>query len=92
VFNVVGLIVLIIAILGSGGMVAVLAWLGFRIRRLEEGVGAADRRQLLDEVDRLREEVEAARRETRALEEQVDFMERLLGAGEEAGEDEEASA
>lgn len=82
-FTVTGLIVLIAAVIGSAGMVAVLAWLTFRIRRLEEGGAAGGHDHLLDEVDRLRDEVEAARRQTRALAEQVDFMERLLAAGDE---------
>ena len=90
-FTVTGLIVLIAAVLGSGTMVAVLAWLAFRVRRLEAGEGVADRARLLDEIEDLREEVEAARRQTRALEEQVDFMERLLASGDGSTDDESAS-
>jgi len=71
------LFVLIAAVVGSAGMVGVLAWIHQRLRRLESGT-APDSDRLLAENADLRDQLEAMRSDLNALDERVDFTERLL--------------
>lgn len=71
------LIVLIAAVIGSAGFVAVFAWFHQRISRLEDG-SPGDVRRLLAENASLHEQVEAMRSRLGALDERVDFTEKLI--------------
>lgn len=71
------LFVILAAVVGSGGMVAVLGWLWYRTRRLEEPGSR------LEELRALRDELEVTRETTRELAERLDFLERLLEAGDD---------
>ncbi|HSR41203.1 MAG TPA: hypothetical protein VLL48_03505 [Longimicrobiales bacterium] len=71
------LILLIVAVAGSAGMTAVVAWLIHRTSRVEGGdVYGADR--LHAESEGLREQLLALEDEVERLRERVDFTERLL--------------
>ena len=65
-------------ILGGG------AWLWHRVARLErrQPGGAAEGPRLRSELEEVRRELDDTREETRRLSERVDFLERLLEAGE----------
>lgn len=78
------LLVLLAAIGGTALLLGAAVWLWYRLSRLEEdrAVPPGDRRQLLAEIESLQDELAGTRRETRDLSERVDFLERLLEAGE----------
>lgn len=76
-FSIVGLLILFAAVLGSAAMAGVLTLLWHRSRRLD----APDATR--HELQALREELELTRSTTRELSERLDFMERLLEAGDE---------
>jgi hypothetical protein len=69
--------ILMAAVVGSGAMVGVLAWLFYRTRTLE----GRESGTLSREVDDLRGEIESIRGEMAKLQEQADFTERLLASG-----------
>lgn len=70
------ILLLIVAVAGSGIMTAILAWLLYRLNRLESGGRYA--RQLDDDFTRLGEQLASVRKELTALTERVDFTEDLL--------------
>lgn len=78
------LLVLLAAISGTALLLGGGGWLWYRIRRLEErGTGpGGGRREVATEIEQLEEELASNRRQTRALAERVDFLERLLEAGD----------
>jgi hypothetical protein len=71
------LMVLILAVIGSAGMVGVFAWIHQRISRIEGG-SPVELKRLLSENATLHEQVETLRSELRGLDERVDFTEKLL--------------
>jgi hypothetical protein len=71
-------LVLIAAVIGSAGMVGVLARIHQRISRLEGG-SAGELRRLLSANTVHEEQIEAMRSDLRALDERVDFTEKLIG-------------
>lgn len=83
-FTVVQLLILIVAVIGSGSMVAALAWLFYRSRNLE----GREYGSLTDQVESLRAELETVSSEMARLQEQADFTERLLSKGPTSKSDE----
>ena len=79
------LLVLLAAVGGTALLLGGATWLWYRLSRLEEDrtVPPGDRRELLAEIENLQEEMASTRRQTRDLSERVDFLERLLEAGED---------
>ena len=71
------LLILIAAIIGSGSMVGILAWMASRIRALE----SHDSSLLLEQIEVLRSELEAVGHSVASLEERTDFTEKLLTSG-----------
>lgn len=76
-FTTAQLLILIAAITGSGAMVAVVAWLVGRIRRLEGG-GSTAAGALEERLDRVHEELEALSRAVARLEDHASFTAQLL--------------
>ncbi len=74
------LLILLAAIGGSGSIVAVLAWLWHRVKRLEEtgGLGGKDAERIIAELERMRDEVSESQDGVKMLRERLDFLERLL--------------
>lgn len=96
-FTTAQLLILIVAVAGSGAMVGFMAWLIGRLRRLEGG-GTADTGALAERLGEVQEELEAVHRAVARLEEHASFTARLLEgrpareslaaeSGEEADED-----
>lgn len=76
------LLLLIVAVGGSAGMVAIFGWLFHRLSRLESQ-GPVDVRQLQTTIEELQNELVSVRSELGALTERVDFTEKLLEAPRE---------
>lgn len=73
------LLIVLAAIVGSAWVFGAWGWLWYRVKQLEQGrSGELQGRQLLSELDVLREEVASTQEEARLLAERVDFLERLL--------------
>lgn len=87
------LLLVIVAVLGSAGMVAILGNLFSRVSRLE-GNGRGRSKEVgrgPTEYEELREQMEVLRSEMHRLEQRVDFTEKLLeGPRERPGESEES--
>lgn len=83
-FTTAQLLLLIVAVAGSGAMVGVMAWLIGRLRRLEGG-GPGDAGALTERLREVQEELEAVHRAVARLEEHASFTARLL-EGRPAGE------
>ena len=84
-------VVLIIfaAAMGSGTMVAIIAWFLSRMRSLESrGSSDSELKRLSHEVDDLRGELLANHSEIENLAERLDFTERLLSTGADGDGDE----
>lgn len=64
------LLILLVAVAGSGSMVGLIAWFHSRLKRLEKNRG--------QEIERLALDVESARADIVQLTERLDFAERLL--------------
>jgi hypothetical protein len=77
------LIVLIAAVGGSSWLVGMLAWLWHRVSRLEDGRERVAR--LEGAVEELEERLEELRRSGVELRSRLDFQERLLEEGGDAG-------
>jgi hypothetical protein len=78
-FGLVEVIVLIAAVGGSGWLVGMLAWLWFRVKRLEEQPDALGR--LRHELESQESELNELRREIASMSERMAFSERLLEGG-----------
>lgn len=76
-FTTAQLLLLIVAVAGSGAMVGVMAWLVGRLRRIEGG-GSADAGALAERLREVHEELEAVHRAVARLEEHASFTARLL--------------
>ncbi len=75
------LLLILIALVGSGTMFATLAWMWHRIRQLEGG--REDRSELgniYERLDAFRDQVFSVEDEMARLNERVDFTEKLLEA------------
>lgn len=80
------LFIIFAVVIGSTAMVGVFAYILSRVRRLESGGGGAGAPPVLEQqVARLQAEVEAMRDDVSTLTERLDFTERLLMKGEDAG-------
>jgi hypothetical protein len=78
------LIVLMAAVSGSVWIVGIGGWLWHRIKRLEDaalGQGGPPK-ELLAELEQLKEVLSAGDHERELLNERLDFLERLLNPGE----------
>ena len=76
------MLIVFAAAAGSGAMVGMIAWLLYRLKRLEPGgTGNVDVRRLANQVDAMQEQVTALRDDVGGLHERVDFAERLLTPG-----------
>jgi len=79
------LFIIFAAVIGSAAMVGVLAYLLNRIRQLESGSsGGTGSGQLVEQVNRLREELLTVQEEMSSFTERLDFTEKLLMSGDEA--------
>lgn len=78
------LLLVFAAVLGSGVIVAAFAYFLNRIRLIEAGGSRGDSRQLVEQVNRLREELLTVQEEMSSLTERLDFTENLLMSGEDA--------
>lgn len=87
-FGLIELIVLLVAVAGSGVMMAILTWIYLRIKDLPTGT-RFDGSLLTEEIQRLREDFGLLQSEVTSLAERVDFTEKLLnpGEGDEAGDE-----
>ena len=80
--SIIFLFIMFAGIIGSGAMVATVAYLLNRIRQLESGTsGDAGSHQLVEQVNRLREELLTVQEEMSSLSERVDFTDKLLLSG-----------
>ena len=88
------LLLVLIAVVGSGTMVAILGWMWNRIRQLEGG--REDRSELgniYQQLDAVRDQLFSVEDEMARLNERVDFTEKLLEAPSvESEKDEPAGA
>ncbi len=76
------LLLILIAALGSGAMVALLAWFYQRIKQLEGGRnGGSDWTLISEQLDVVRDQLSAMDDEMTRLNERVDFTEKLLEPG-----------
>jgi predicted nucleic acid-binding Zn-ribbon protein len=77
------LLVLLAAVGGSSWIVGTGVWLWYRTKRLEERIEGRgkDAPHLAKELDDVRIEVAASNEDIRYLRERLDFLERLLNAG-----------
>ena len=83
VFSVVGFLVLLVAVIGSGSMVGILGWLLYRIKQLEAGARPSNElTRILEHLDELRDDMNLTRNEVSELSERVEFTERLLSRGD----------
>lgn len=71
------MLLLIVAVTGAAGMMAVLGWLHRRIARVEEH-GPGELRRLVQENQEMREQMNLLETEVERLTERVDFTEKLL--------------
>ena len=79
------LFIIFAAVIGSAAMVGILAYFLHRIRQIETGTAAgAGSKQLVDQVDGMREELTTVQEEMSALSERLDFTEKLLMRGDDA--------
>lgn len=87
-FGLIELIILLVAVAGSGVMMAILTWIYLRIKDLPSGTHF-DGALLTEEIQRLREDFGLLQSEVTGLAERVDFTEKLLnpGGGDEAGDE-----
>lgn len=75
-FDLVQLMVLLAAVVGSGAMTGIGVWFYHRMRRLERE--NSDYALLADRLDELRTQLQDTRDEMGSLHERVDFSERVL--------------
>jgi len=82
-FGLAELLLILVAVGGSGIMVAFLAWLVYRLKRLEESraVGGPELRELIERIETMQTELLSMRDDVGELTERVDFTERLLSSG-----------
>lgn len=82
------LLIVLAAIVGSAWVFGAWGWLWYRVKQLEQHrSGELHGRQLLSELDVLREEVASTQEEAQLLAERVDFLERLLEGRDESDPD-----
>ena len=74
-------LIILAAVIGSGAMTLVLAWIIHRVRSLELSAGGADLERLAEQVDELRDDIQSANTGIVDLTERLDFTERLLTDG-----------
>ena len=80
------LMLILIAALGSGAMVAIFAWFFQRMKQLEGGRNDSGEMALISEqLDAVRDQLSAMDDEMTRLNERVDFTEKLLEPGPEEG-------
>ncbi|TFG63155.1 MAG: hypothetical protein E4H28_06765 [Gemmatimonadales bacterium] len=79
-FSVVGLMLILVAALGSGVLTGWLFWLMGRLRRLEIARDSSDGRLLSQSLDGVVSELAAVREQLNQLEQRAEFNERLLEA------------
>ncbi len=82
-FSIAAILVIIAAVVGTGTMVAFFAFLLNRIREVERGREPA---MLADQVQAIREQLLDVQDQITALQERVDFTDKLLTGGEEHGD------
>ena len=78
------LLIVFAAVIGSAAMMGIIAYFLHRIRQIEaKTTGEAGSRQLVDQVEAMREELLAVQGEVLALTERLDFTEKLLMSGDD---------
>ena len=78
-FSLVEIIILLVAVIGSGTMAALIMHVHARLQRLESGFDPADKpAALVAKIDALRIDVESLQNTVERLTERTDFTERLL--------------
>ncbi len=80
------LMLILIAALGSGAMVAIFAWFYQRMKQIESGRNdGSDWALMAEQLDVVRDQLSAMDDEMTRLNERVDFTEKLLEPGPEEG-------
>ncbi len=74
-------LIILAAVIGSGAMTLVLAWITHRVRSLELSAGGAELDRLAEQLNELRDDIQAANAGIANLTERLDFTERLLTDG-----------
>lgn len=83
------LLLVFAGVIGAGSMVAVFAYFLNRIRLIESGsTGGSSPHHLVEQVNRIREELLTVQEEMSSFTERLDFTEKLLMSGDEADESE----
>ena len=75
------LLILFAAVIGSAAMASVLVHFLYRIRQIEVGSTEVGSRQLVDQLNLMRDELLTVQDEMSALSERLDFTEKLLMSG-----------
>ena len=84
--SILALMLILIAALGSGAMVAIFAWFYQRMKRLEGGRNdGSDWTLMAEQLDVVRDQLSAMDDEMTRLNERVDFTEKLLEPGPKEG-------
>ena len=79
------LLIIFAAVIGSTAMMGTIAYLLYRIRRIESGnLGETGSHMLLDQMSDLREELLSVQQEMSGLSERLDFTEKFLMSGDDA--------
>lgn len=82
------LLIVLVAVIGSTTLLGMYAYLLNRIRQIESNPsGDAGSRQLVDQVNEMRDELVTVQREMSALSDRLDFTEKLLMKGDDATSD-----
>jgi hypothetical protein len=85
--SIVTLFIIFAAVIGSTSLVGALAYFLYRIRRLESrNAGGPGSGHLVEQVNRIREELLTVQEEMSSLTERLDFTEKLLMPGEDGDE------
>jgi outer membrane murein-binding lipoprotein Lpp len=80
------LLVIFAAVIGSTAMMGLVGYFLHRIRQVEARISSEESpQQLVAHVDAMRGELLAVQEEMSALSERLDFTERLLTGGDDAG-------
>jgi len=87
VLSIAALLLVFAGVIGAGSMVAVFAYFLHRLRSIESG-GGGDSRLLVEQVNRIREELITVQEEMSSLNERFDFTEKLLMSGDSEDESE----
>ena len=84
--GIVALLLILIAALGSGAMVAIIAWFYQRMKQIEGARNdGSELARISEQLDGVRDQLAAMDDEMTRLNERVDFTEKLLGPGPEEG-------